>query len=297
VHLLVIYNPRAGNGRAGKHLPAVEALFRSEHLLADIRRTAYPGHGTAILRDADLSTYDGIIAAGGDGTLFEVVNGFYARSERPEIPLGILPVGTGNAFAREFGLRYGDWNAALHIIRSGTTRRIDVGHFKTRDDEGYFLNILGFGFVVDANRTAQRLKFLGNIAYTLGVICSLIPMKSGRAIVEIDGQRIEQDNLFVEVSNTRYTGTSFLIAPQARVDDGLLDVTLVGRMSRRRLLRLFPTVFSGAHVKQPDVAIYQAKHIRIRALGALSPDGEMRGCGPVEITCLHRDLPMFWPAQ
>ncbi len=258
--------------------------------------TVSPGHGTKIARDVNLSPYDGVIAAGGDGTMFEVLNGYCARRQKSEVPLGILPVGTGNAVARELDLRHGDYESALEIIRRGHTRRVDVGHYRTDRDEGHFLNILGFGFVVDANRSARRMKVLGNAAYTLGVLHRLVSMKCRGVSIEMDGKRIERENLFIEVSNTRYTGTSFLMAPAARIDDGLLDVTIVGKMSRGRLLRLFPTVYSGAHIHLPEVETRQARQIRIEAVGLLSPDGEMRGSAPVDIECRPGAVRLFWRA-
>ncbi len=113
--------------------------------------------------------------------------------------------------------------------------------------------------------------------------------------MELDGQRIEQDNVFVEVSNSRYTGTTFLMAPQARIDDGLLDVTMLRRLPKLRLLRLFPTIYSGRHVRFEEVETQQVRHIRIESPGGmlLAPDGEFRGHTPVDIHCLHRDLELL----
>jgi diacylglycerol kinase (ATP) len=114
--------------------------------------------------------------------------------------------------------------------------------------------------------------------------------------MEIDGQAVRDDNVFVAVSNTRYTGTHFKMAPGAIVDDGLLDVTLLARLSRRRVLRLFPTVYDGRHVGFEEVTTCKAKHIRIDAPEAMlmAPDGEFVGRTPAEITCLRRDLELFY---
>jgi diacylglycerol kinase (ATP) len=204
-------------------------------------------------------------------------------------------VGTGNAFARDLGLLSSDWRKAVDILANGSTRQVDVALVRTGSDEFHYLNIIGMGFAVDAGLTAKKLKLLGNAAYTLGTLWRVLQLKSYPLEIEIDGQRISEDNVFVEVSNSRYTGTTFLIAPGALLDDGLLDVTLLRRLPRRRLLRLFPTIYTGRHVDFEEVGTYRASHVRINAPAGmmLAPDGEFRGTTPVDIHCLHKDLELF----
>jgi diacylglycerol kinase (ATP) len=229
--------------------------------------------------------------------LFEVLNGLYRKEPRQRVPLGLVPVGTGNAFARDLGLMPGDWQKGIDIIARNQPRRVDVGRVQTRSETFHFLNIVGMGFAVDAGMTAKKLKIFGNSAYTLGTLWETIRLKSYPLHIEIDGKIIKQDNVFVEISNSRYTGTSFLIAPDAQIDDGLLDVTLLSSLPRRRLLRLFPPIYSGRHVQYPEVSTFQARQIRIQAPGGclLAPDGEFHGSTPADVSCLHRDLEIFLP--
>ncbi|KAA3619268.1 MAG: diacylglycerol kinase family lipid kinase [Calditrichaeota bacterium] len=294
--LLVIFNPNAGHGRAAKLLTEVKAEFAQQNLEAEFKFTEYPGHGKKILRETDLAAYAGIIAAGGDGTVFEVVNGLYLNGAQPKNKMGVLPVGTGNAFARELHLKSTDWKKAVEIIAQNKTKNIDVGHFKTKEEELYYLNILGLGFVADVGKTASKLKIFGNSAYILGVLYQLAFLKNYQLSIELDGKKIEQDNVFVEVSNTRYTGTTFLMAPNAKIDDGLLDVTLLQKLTRRRILKLLPTIFTGEHINYPEVTTLQARHIKISTSvpKLLTPDGELFGFSPVEITCLQEDVEVFW---
>ena len=105
--------------------------------------------------------YRGVVAGGGDGTLFEVINGYYQNPAQNKIPLGVLPVGTGNAFARDLGLDASRWEEAVDIIASGKLKQVDAGFFKTHGQDYYFLNILGLGFVADVGKTARRLKIFG----------------------------------------------------------------------------------------------------------------------------------------
>jgi diacylglycerol kinase (ATP) len=191
----------------------------------------------------------------------------------------------------------GEWRKGVGIISGGKRCKVDVGQITTAAEQFYFLNILGMGFAVDAGRSARKFKRLGNVAYTLGTLWQTLQLKSYALRMEIDGRAVEQDNIFAEISNTRYTGTSFLIAPGAEMDDGLLDVTLLRKLSRLRLLRLFPTIYSGRHVDHEEISVLRGKFIRILAPQGylLGPDGEFRGTTPAEITCLHQDLTIFSP--
>lgn len=296
--VLVVLNPLARSGRAGRLQADIEAAFRGHSIDADFLVTRQPGNATELVADLEPGRYDAVVAGGGDGTLFEVLNGLYQLPKPDRPTLGLLPLGTGNAFARDLGLAPFEWQKAVDIIAGGRHRRIDIGRITTPEEEFHFINIIGWGFVVDAGLASRRFKLAGNGAYTLGVLAALINLKTRPLSIELDGQSMEQDNLFVEVSNSRYTGTNFLMAPNAKLDDGLFDVTLVRRLPRRRLLRLFPTIFDGRHVQFEEVTCVQARHIRVLAPQGLPlmPDGEFRGSTPLEIECLHRDLTVYFPS-
>jgi len=295
--LLLVFNPRAGHGRAQKLLAGIRQAFTQHEVATDILVTAYRGHATLQVAQSDLGSCDGLVAIGGDGTVFEVLNGLYRHPDKARIPLGVIPVGTGNAFARDLGLLGGEWRKGVDIIAGWNRRKVDVGRVTTAAEQIYFLNIVGMGFAVDAGLSARKFKRLGNVAYTLGTLWQTLQLKSYALRMEIDGHPVEQENIFAEISNTRYTGTSFLIAPGAEMDDGLLDVTLLRKLSRLRLLRLFPTIYSGSHVEHEEISVLRGKFIRILAPGGylLAPDGEFCGTTPAEITCLHRDLTIFSP--
>lgn len=293
--LLVIFNPNASHGRSASKLMDIRARFGSLGISTEILSTTHPGHGSELVAETGLPGYDGLIAAGGDGTVFEVLNGLYQHPKTARIPLGLLPIGTGNAFARDLGLPPAAWHDAIDLIHRGQTRTVDVGRVDTADACYYFLNIVHMGFSVDANRSAQRLKFLGHSAYTLATLWQVLRLGSYPLELEIDGKIIRDDNVFVSISNTRYTGTHFMMAPGAVIDDGLLDLTILSRLSRRRILKLFPTIYKGGHVEYAEVTTHQAASIRINAPEAmlLAPDGEFLGHTPAEISCLHRDLEIF----
>jgi diacylglycerol kinase (ATP) len=293
--ILLVYNPQAAHKRALKILPEVETKFSENKIEFDLRLTDYPEHATEIVKECRLDQYDGIVAAGGDGTLFEVINGYFKNRSKKRIPLGVLPVGTGNAFARDLNLDQKRWQKAVDVISMNKPRKVDVGKFTTHGQEYYFLNIIGMGFVADVTETAHKIKLLGNIAYTYGVFWQMIFLKTHELTMEIDGKTIERENIFVEISNTRYT-SNFLMAPGAKIDDGFLDVTLLGKMTRRRMLQCFPKIFTGEHVLFDEVETFKAKRMRVVTdiPKVLTPDGELVGITPVEVECLHQAIEVFW---
>lgn len=292
---IIVYNPQAANGKAKKLLPQIETYLKEKNFVYELSLTEFPHHAAKIVTELDFENYDGIIAAGGDGTLFDVINGYYKNSSARKIPVGVLPVGTGNAFIRDLELDNNHWRQALDIIYKNTPKKVDVGKFILDAKAYYFLNILGLGFVADVTKTAHKIKFLGNLSYTIGVLYQVAALNSYKLNIEIDGKTYNRDNLFVEVSNTRYT-SNFLMAPEAKNDDGFLDVTLLSKITRRRLLKLFPTVFTGEHIKEKEVETFKAKKIKISTdiKKILTPDGELFGFTPIEIECLHQAVDVFW---
>ena len=292
----VLLNPRAGGGRAGGLLSDITASFEAQGF--QVHLTSAPGAATDLARRLGEGGASRVVAGGGDGTLHEVVNGLMQCPPGLRPALGVVPLGTGNAFARELGLLPGQWREALGIIAAGHQRPVDVGHVRGEDSSFYFLNILGAGFVAQAARAAQRCKWLGQGAYTLGTLAAVVAMRSQRMRVVVDGRAREEELLMIEISNSRYTGTNFLMAPSARLDDGLLDVTLVRALPRRRLLRLFPSIYEGSHVGVEEVTVLQGREIHLSAEPgqALVVDGELRGRTPVAIECLPAALGLLSPA-
>jgi diacylglycerol kinase (ATP) len=293
---VLVFNPNASAGRSAQLLtPLLQRLEQFSEVV--LHSTEKSGDATEWVAQADLSSCDALLAAGGDGTLFEVLNGLYARPPESRPPLGVIPVGTGNAFARDLGLMPGDWQKGVDLVANGKTRLFDVGRAESPEGSFHFLNILGVGLPVDVMQSSLRFKVFGRASYSVVSLLKAMQMNCYPLKITADGREVEQDVLFAEVSNTRFTGTSFMIAPRAEPDDGLLDVTLVGRLSRLRVLKLFPSVYEGRHIEFDEVETFQAREIRIESDSELklAPDGELLGATPAVIRCLHRDLPVFSP--
>jgi diacylglycerol kinase (ATP) len=200
---------------------------------------------------------------------------------------------------KELGLRSSDWRKAIDFIALQQTRAVDVGRLQAQGQTWHFLNIVGMGFIADIATTAARLKWLGNSAYTLAVLLRLPWLKAQTLTLDIDGTSVVREGVFVEVANSSYTGADFLIAPNARVDDGLLDVVLLKRISRVGLLRLFRTVHDGSHVRHPQVEYLQARSITVteHVPGPLVPDGEILGTSPAKFECLPGAVRFLWPSS
>ena len=294
--LLVVYNPNAGGGHAKKIYPEIKKYIKAKGLQAEYLLTEHSGHAVTLVKEANLGGFDGVIASGGDGTLHEVINGYYQNTSTNKPPVGIIINGTGNAFSRDLSLKATDWKKAIDNIAANNVKKIDVAKYEADDETNYFVNIIGIGFVADIAKRAVFWKFLGNVAYTLAVLLESIFLKSIKVTMILDGKEYERDCIFLEVSNSRYTGTTFLMAPNAILDDGYLDVTIVNKITRIRLMQLLQTVYTGAHIHEPEVETFKAKKITVitEKPSTLIPDGEIKGTTPIDISCLHQDLGFFW---
>jgi diacylglycerol kinase (ATP) len=294
--IFVVFNPQAAFGRAKKLLPKIEDAFNNKGLDTELKLTEYSKHATEIVAGLDFAKYDGIAVVGGDGTLFEVINGYFKNQSQKKIPLGVIPIGTGNAFSRDLGLRTNDYLKAIDIICKNNPMGTDVARFHTNGETYYFINILGMGFITDVQEVALKVKFLGNFSYTLGVLYQMAFLKKYHLKIEYDGKVKEGKNIFIEISNTTYT-SNFLMAPNASFDDGYLDVTILNPVSRLKMLSYFPSIFTGKHIYKKEIDSFKARHIRIETQSpkTLAPDGELFGTTPLEVECLYRAIEIYRP--
>jgi len=300
-NILIIFNPHAGSGRSKSFLPLIETYLNKRKITYYIAHTQSTGHAKSLVEITDLSQFDGVIAAGGDGTLFEVINGLMNKQKSHRIPFGVIPVGTGNAFARELGLLPTDWKKGIDILLQQKTKSIDIGHVQMAGSEFYFLNIMGMGFVEKVGKTSLKIKKMGKTAYTFATLWETIKLKKHPiklTVLDVNNniEIIDEQLVFVEVANSRYTGTSFLIAPDAKIDDGLLDVVILKKISKLKILSLFPTIYSGRHINYQEVETRKAKSITIESQTPmpLMPDGEFMGHTPVHISCKPLELELLY---
>jgi len=292
---LCIYNPQAGGGKSKSYLSEIQSLFNKYKLDVDIVFTEYPRHSHKIIKETDLSGYEGILVAGGDGSFYNVLNGYMALENAPKISFGILPVGSGNSLSRDLIDGAAPIEEFVKLIKVGNTRAFDIAQVKMENETFYYANMMGFGFITDVNGTASKLKALKAQAYTLGVLYQTIKLNTFDLKITVDGEVMNMDNVFVIISNSKYTGGDYLIAPRAKIDDGKLDLIILNKLSRLNLLKTFPKIFDGSHVDTPFVDYIQAKTIKLETNvpKILSPDGEVYGKFPAEVTCIPKAIDLF----
>jgi YegS/Rv2252/BmrU family lipid kinase len=285
-------NPVSGNGNGSRLFHKINKEFEFNSLDHEAVQTEHAGHGTEIVKNLNFNDYDVLAVSGGDGSLFEAVNGYFANQSAKRIPVSVIPVGRGNAFARDLDFYPHLWSDAVDYIYFNKTKLVDVALCKTENAQFHFINILGLGFVTDVARTAFKLRSFGHLSYILGVLHRMISLKSYSLKIEIDGNVLHRENVFVEISNSRYTGKDFLMAPLASIDDGFLDVTLLNKLTRTRLLQCLPKIFTGEHVNMKEVECFRGKKIKIETepQKLLTPDGQLTGSTPIEIECLSKSL-------
>ncbi len=293
--IFYLNNPASHGGKGAKYFSLIKNELIKHNIEFDSTQTENAGHGTEIVKNINFEDYDGIVVSGGDGTVFEALNGYFTNSSKKRIPFGVIPIGRGNAFARDLDLFPEKWEDAIGILVSCKTKFVDVGLFSTNGKKFYFINILGFGFVTDVAATAQKLSVFGALSYILGVLYRTIMLRSFDLKFEADGKMFERKNVFVEISNTKFTGKDFFMAPSAQFDDGFLNVTLLNKLSRIRLLQCLPKIFTGEHVHLKEVETFQVKHLKIETSPKklLTPDGQLMGSTPIEVECLPKAIEVF----
>jgi len=285
--IALIVNPRIGAKKSKILLSLAEKRLKEAKIRFDLFVTQYHGHAAEMIKNMSLPEYDGIVSVGGDGTNYHVLNGLLKYHNDTELPpLGIIPAGRGNSFAKDLEIHTEEDGFAALSRRK--TRAVDVCRFTQDKDVYFFVNLMGLGFVTDVAKTAARFGWAGDLSYIIGVLYHTMRLKFHDLDMEIDGHIISEKNCFVEICNSRFTGGNMLMAPKAKIDDGLFDVVVLSPLSRTNLLSTFPKIFKGTHGDNPAVTFYQGKTAWIRTTPkkALLPDGEIFGAVPTQITIL-----------
>ncbi len=293
--ILCIYNTKAGDGKSLKNLEKIKQLFVDNSIEAEFVYTEYPKHAVEIAKDADLSLYSGLVVAGGDGSFFDVLNGYMQNPGSLNTPLGVLPVGTGNSLSRDILDNDNGLEDYVKLIAKGKTKSFDIAKVQSGEEIFYFANMMGFGMISDIVETASKLKVFNKMAYTLGVLYNTIKLAPYELKMIADGVEYNLNNIFIIVSNSRFTGGNYLIAPKAKIDDGMLDIIILNKLSRLNLLKTFPKIFDGSHINSKFVDYIQAKNItfEVKEPKLLSPDGEIYGKLPASISCIPTAINIF----
>ena len=287
-HALLV-NPSSGSGRAAKLLPQVERELRARNAVFRTVKTRSLGHG---IEEALAAAESGEVPVvmSGDG-LIGAIGGALADSTAP---LGVIPGGRGNDFARVMDIPTGI-PEAVSVLLAGEERQIDVGEVNGRR----FLCIASTGFDSDANRRANETRIVrGNLVYAYAAFRTLATWRPADFTVTIDGERHEHRGYSVAVANSKAFGGGMLIAPDALLDDGLFDIVLTGEESKLSFVRNLPKVFKGTHVELDVITVLRGAEVEISANRPFEiyADGEHIADLPAKLRLLRRALRVIAPA-
>lgn len=260
---LAIVNPAAGGGRARQLLPSALERLRRAAVQVEVRETARSSHATEIARQAWAQGYRKFISVGGDGTSFEIVNGLFPLADGVDRPtLAFLPLGTGNSFLRDFsdkGVEY-----AMESLIAGRSRKCDVLRLRHKEGVLHYINLLSVGFTADvATMRARRFSGWGELGYQASIFICLARFRRRPFPLSVNGSKeIDQRPcLFLTFNNSRFTGGTMMIAPDATTDDGLIEYVRWGPIGRVGLIRNLPGLYDGTHTAHPLAEVQKVQSV------------------------------------
>lgn len=286
--IFIIVNPVSANHNTGKEWPEFEKVLQGSDYKFDTVFTEYPGHGSELAGQALRMGYKTIMSVGGDGTMNEVINGFYkdGRSIDADSRLVIFSRGTGCDFIKTLGINKGI-ESLLAVLARNEEKQLDVGCVNFVDNTGnttkrYFLNVADIGMGAEtANKVNKHSKLLkGFFSFMLGAVSTIMLYRNKDFEVVIDDEIYLNERLnSVIVANGKYFGGGMKIAPDAMADDGVFDIIILGNLSKPEIIRSFPLIYKGEHMSHPKVRHYRGKKVNIKScgLGLIEVDGEIPG--------------------
>ena len=289
-----IVNPNSGVKKSLNIFEQVEKVFKSKNIIPDLFITEHRGHAIDIIKNIEIDSYKGIIIIGGDGTFHEVVNGLFQRSDNKTLPIGVIPGGSGNSFL------YDNFTTDPLLISEQilnlNERSIDIIEVKTDSEKLYSINLTGWGLVTDIGYFAEKNRWLGPSRYTIISIIEIIKNKIRNATLSFNDKNIKKEFTFVIACNTKHVGKGMKMAPNAQIDDGLLDLIIVnGKISRLKLFKTLPKLFKGTHIDDPEVEYLQLKEFSLHTNSndMLNIDGELKGETPIEVKIIPKAIKIF----
>ena len=293
----LIVNLVAGAGRTAKKWPQVMGLLQSAGLRFEHDLTEAPGHARELAKSAAKKGYELVVSVGGDGTINEVVNGLYDAGNISDVMLGIIGTGTGSDYIRTIGIPRAYQEACLSL-KSPRKFAVDIGVVEycsgNQMVKRLFVNFAGLGFDAEiVKATTQKYKTLNSTAsYLTRLFTALLFYRNKQVTITLDGEPTEKKVCAVLVNNGKYGGGGMFAAPDADLTDGLLDVLIIGDLSKPDLLWSLPRVYRGTHLTHPKVTMKRAREIEIQSAEAmfLQADGELLGGLPARFYILPAAL-------
>jgi diacylglycerol kinase (ATP) len=285
--LILAINPISGRGHARKQAKLASEYFRSQGVsVLEIEGSNLVDFRRKLLAALNAGDKTGIIAFGGDGFIHEIIQHVVPR----EIPLGVIPCGTGNDFARSIGIFKLSFKQQLELILQSESTRIDLGKVA----EHWFAAILSSGFDALVNDRANAMRWpRGRMRYNIAMVEKLIALKAHNYRIRLDDEFIDVEATLVTVANGPSYGGGMNVCPEASITDGLFDVMVLGKVSRFELLKVFPKVYRGRHVGHPAVTFYRCSEIEIQGSGSSFADGEPLAQLPLTAQCMSRAMKVW----
>ena len=276
---LAIVNPAAGGGRAAKFAGDALARLKTSGLRVDVIASTGPGHALQLAAEACALGYRKFLAVGGDGTAHEIINGAYSHNDTTRhIELGFLPLGTGNSFLRDFTGKGAE--SSIEALIAGKKRSIDLLRLRYSAGTIYSFNLLSVGFTADVGALTNRVfKPFGHFGYLLGVFVRVVQLKrrSFKMRCDSDCDWDERSSLFLTFNNTKYTGGTMMIAPDADPSDGFIEYVRWGPIGRLGLLKMLPRLYDGTHTAHVLAETRRVKRVEFALEGPVDVmiDGEI----------------------
>lgn len=288
--VVVVANPTAGRGKAGKRIGSVDAILRELRVAHEVRVTGSAAEMEATCRDAARQGAEIVAVLGGDGTVSCAANGLLGTGAA----LAVLPAGTGDDFAAAIGA--GSFPSAVRLLANPKTVAIDVVRVRAGDTDRCFVNIAGAGFDSEVNETANAMtvNLGGTGTYVAALVKTLSRFTPARYDLSVDGEAFTLDAMLVVIGSGLSYGGGMKVLPDASIVDGLIDVCIVEALSKGAFLRAFPTVFTGRHASHPKVRMMRATNVTVEANRDLQvyADGERVGPLPARFDVEPGALPV-----
>jgi diacylglycerol kinase (ATP) len=284
----IIYNPTSGRELFKKHLPEVLQRFEQAGYETSCHATTCEGDAIQAARVAAERGFDLIVAAGGDGTINEVVNGIAVLEDRPKI--AVIPVGTTNDFARAIGIPLNNVSQAVEVILNGESKKIDIGHV----NDQYFINIAGGGRLTELTyEVPSKLKtMVGQLAYYLKGVEMLPSLRPAEVEIEYDGKLFQGEIMLFLVSLTNSVGGFERLAPDSKLNDGMFDLLILKKANLAEFIRVATLAIRGDHINDDHIIYTKANRVKVtnRDKMQLNLDGEYGGLLPGEFVNLYQHI-------
>lgn len=295
----IVFNPASGGGKTGeKKKEILTELWRQLGDTFIFTETQNKNDATEITRNAILNGSDKVIAVGGDGTICEVVNGFFENgsAEVSNGTLGVINCGTGQGFAQSIGLP-SEIQAQINLIKNGYTRLIDLGKISFQNKIKFFVNEFqaGIGGAVVNSVSMNTKKKFGRFSFAAGALKNLLSFKGDKLQIYVNECIISENIIGLVVSNGRYTGGGMRLTPHAELDDGLLDVLLIADMPVLKRMAVFPAVYTAKHLYANEFRLLRTNTIEFTCVNnlPLEADGEIINDRCLKVDILPSALKVF----